>query len=387
MSDQGRWAWVEVDLDAVARNVVALRAAAAPADVWAVVKADAYGHGAVEVARAALDAGAAGLGVALVGEAIELRRAGIDAPLLVLSEQPPESAADFVAHGITPTVATTTGIDAIASAARAAGATGVAVHLKVDSGMHRVGAHPDDVAELAEHIAGTGCLHLAGLFTHLAVADEPDRPDTAAQLDRFDAVRARLAPVDLVHAANSAAALAHPNARHSFVRAGIAVYGISPGPGVDDVAAVLRPALSLKARVSFVKRLAAGERVSYGLRYALPADATIATVPLGYADGVRRNLSGLDVPVLIGGRRHPIVGTVTMDQILVDCGDAEVAAGDEVVLIGEQGGDRIRVEDWARPLGTIGYEITCGLSARLPRRYLRRASSAGGFADGVPPRQ
>lgn len=370
MNDPGRWAWVEVDLDAIVHNIRAMRAAVAPADVWAVVKADGYGHGAVPVAQAALAAGATGLGVALVAEAIELRRAGIDAPVIVLSEQPPEAAGAFIAHSITPTVTTTAGIDAIADAATAGGATGVAVHLKVDTGMHRVGAHPDDAAALAEHVAATGCLHLAGLFTHLAVADEPDRSDTDAQLDRFDAVRAALPPVDLIHAGNSAAALVHPRARHSLVRVGIATYGISPGPAVDDAAAVLRPALSLKARVSFVKRLGAGQRVSYGLRYALPAGANIATVPLGYADGVRRNLSGLDVPVLIGGRRHPIVGTITMDQLLVDCGDADVAAGDEVVLIGEQADDRIGVEDWARPLGTIGYEITCGLSSRLPRVYV-----------------
>lgn len=373
MSDPGRWAWVEVDLDAIAHNVRALRAAAAPADVWAVVKADGYGHGAIPVAVAALEAGAAGLGVALVAEAVQLRQAGIDAPILVLSEQPPDAAGDIVAFGITPTVTTAAGADAIAAAARSAGATGVAVHLKVDTGMHRVGAHPDDAAALAEHVAGTGCLHLAGLFTHLAVADEPDRPDTDAQLARFDAVRAALPPIDLIHAGNSAAALAHPRAHHSLVRAGIATYGISPGPGVDDAAAVLQPALSLKARVSFVKRLAAGDRVSYGLRYALPVDANIATVPLGYADGVRRNLSGLGVDVLIRGRRHPIVGTVTMDQLLVDCGDADVAIGDEVVLIGDQGGDRLGVEDWARPLGTIGYEVTCGLSTRLPRVYVRGA--------------
>lgn len=181
----------------------------------------------------------------------------------------------------------------------------------------------------------------------------------------------------MVHAANSAAAIAHPAARYSFVRAGIAVYGISPGADLDEAASALRPALSLKARVSFVKRLAAGERLSYGLRYELPSDANIATVPIGYADGVRRNLSGRGVPVLIGGRRFPIAGTITMDQILVDCGDADVRVGDEVVLIGAQGSDRIRAEDWADALGTIGYEVTCGLTARIPRRYVRAEHGDG----------
>jgi alanine racemase len=215
------------------------------------------------------------------------------------------------------------------------------------------------------------------VFTHFAVADQLARPETAAAIAVFDEVRAALPAIDAVHAANSAAAIAHPAARYTFVRIGIAAYGVSPGADLDDAAAALRPALSLKARVSFVKRLTAGESLSYGLRYTLPADAEIATVPIGYADGVRRNLTGRDMPVLIGGRRHPIVGTVTMDQILVDCGDADVSVGDEVVLIGEQGGDSIRAEDWAAALGTIGYEITCGISAHVPRRYLRGGEPVG----------
>ncbi len=208
------------------------------------------------------------------------------------------------------------------------------------------------------------------MFTHLAVADEPARPDTTAQLARLDAVLADLPEPGQVHAANSAGALAHPAARRSFVRAGIAVYGISPGPAVDALAAELRPALSLKARVSHVKRLGAGERLSYGLRHELATAANVATVPLGYADGVRRNLSGTGTAVLIGGRRYEIVGTITMDQLMVDCGDDDVAVGDEVVLIGRQGDDRIRAEDWAATLGTIGYEIVCGIGARVPRRYV-----------------
>ena len=156
-----------------------------------------------------------------------------------------------------------------------------------------------------------------------------------------------------------------------MVRTGIALYGISPGPDLDDVAHRLRPALSLKARVSFVKRLNAGDRVSYGLRHAMATDAYVATVPIGYADGVRRNLSGLGTPVLIGGRRREIVGTITMDQLLVDCGDDEVAIGDEVVFIGRQGDAEIRAEEWASLLGTIGYEIVCGIGARVPRHYVR----------------
>jgi alanine racemase len=172
-----------------------------------------------------------------------------------------------------------------------------------------------------------------------------------------------------VHAANSAGGLAHPAARRSFVRAGIAVYGISPGPALDEAVAGLRPALSLRARVSFVKRLAAGERLSYGLRHTLAAETTVATVPLGYADGVRRGLTNVG-DVLIGGRRRRIIGTVTMDQLMVDCGDDDVRRGDEVVLIGAQGDERITAEEWAGHLGTIGYEIVCGIGPRVPRRLV-----------------
>jgi alanine racemase len=204
------------------------------------------------------------------------------------------------------------------------------------------------------------------------VADEPADRYTDEQLQRFDAVVADLPDAGdlLVHAANSAAALTRPDARRSLVRAGIAIYGISPGPPLDGLAASLRPALALKARVSHVKRLASGERLSYGLRHTLAAPANVATVPLGYADGVRRGLSGTGATVLVGGVRREIIGTITMDQLMVDCGDGDVAVGDEVVLIGRQGDDEIRAEEWARTLGTIGYEIVCGIGARVPRRYV-----------------
>ncbi len=364
-----RWAWAEVDLAAVAHNVGVLRRAAAPAGVWAVVKADGYGHGAVAVGQAALAAGCGGLCVALTAEGVALREAGITAPVLVLTEQPPEHAATIVAHHLTPTVTTPAGIAALD---RAALGSGLDVHLKVDTGMHRVGAATADVPDLIAAIGRAPRLRLAGVFTHLAVADEPDDPYTAGQLARFDEVLADLPPGTLdavaVHAANSAAAFVAPAARRSFVRAGIAVYGITPGPGVADRCTDLRPVMAVKARVAFVKRLRAGARLSYGLRYTLAADANVATVPLGYADGVRRGLSSR-ADVLIGGRRRRIIGTITMDQLMVDCGDDDVRSGDEVVLIGAQGGERITVEEWADELGTIGYEITCGISPRVPRQW------------------
>jgi alanine racemase len=374
MSAGTRWAWAEVDLDAIAHNVGVLRRAAAPAAVWAVVKADGYGHGAVPVARAALAAGCEGLCVALTSEGVTLRHADVEAPILLLSEQPPDDAGLIADNRLTPTVSTAEGIDALAVQQ----VRDLDVHLKIDTGMHRVGAAPADAGPLVERVdSHRPWLRLAGVYTHLAVADEPADPYTDEQLDRFDAALGAIPPVAVTHAANSAAALAHARARRSFVRAGIAVYGISPGHGVDHLCGDLRPAMALKAKVSFVKRVAAGARISYGLRHTFAAETSVATLPIGYADGVRRGLSD-GGSVLIGGRRRPIVGVVTMDQLMVDCGDDPVRAGDEAVLIGAQGDERITAEEWGDALGTIGYEVVCGIGARVPRRYPGRTDVTSG---------
>jgi alanine racemase len=365
-----RWAWAEIDHDAIRHNVEVLRRAVAPSAVWAVVKADGYGHGAIDVARSALDAGAEGLCVALAQEGAELRLAGIDAPILLLSEQPLADIAPIGEHGLLATVYTRPYIEALA----ALGVQGLDVHLKVDTGMGRVGVAPDDAPALAEIVASHAPrLRLAAVATHLASADDVADPATADQLAVFEHVLAAMPATPAVHAANSAGALAHPRSRYSFVRAGIAIYGISPGHGVDHLCGELRPVLSLLARVSFVKRVEAGARISYGLRHTFTRPTTVATVPIGYADGVPRRLFGTGGEVLIGGRRHPIVGAVTMDQLMVDVGDEPVAVGDEVVLIGEQEGERITAEEWADRLGTIGYEVVCGVSrriARTPRRTI-----------------
>ncbi len=367
-----RWAWAEIDLAAIAHNIEVLRDRVAPSAVWAVVKADGYGHGALDVARTAISAGAEGLCVALVQEGIELRRGGIDAPILVLTEQPLEAAPHIVASRLTPTVYRRDFLDALV----AERPDGLPVHLMVDTGMQRVGAHPHAAASVAASIERRApALRLAGVYTHFAVADDdaPDAVDfTDDQLAKLAQVLDQLPPVPLVHAANSAAALARPDARLSMVRAGIAVYGISPGAGVDHLCADLRPAMELKARVSFVKQVRSGSRISYGLRHRFDRDTTVATIPIGYADGVPRRLSAGGGAVLIGGRRCPIVGVVTMDQLMVDCGDHDVRVGDDVTLIGQQQAPdgsaiRIRAEDWAHALGTIGYEVVCGISARVPR--------------------
>ncbi|MEO5900759.1 MAG: alanine racemase [Ilumatobacteraceae bacterium] len=378
-SGGGRWAWAEVDLAAIAHNVAVLRATAAPSEVWAVVKANGYGHGAAAVARAALEAGAAGLCVALVQEGVELREAGIGGRILVLSEQPPELLAAAIAHDLELTVYTAGQLADLA----AAGARRHPVHLKIDTGMRRVGAPPAGAVVLAAAIAGADAVELVGVLTHLAQADEPDDPYTDGQLGAFATVLDELTdagyPAPAVHTANSAGLLAHPSSRQSFVRAGIAVYGISPGPGVDALVEGLRPAMSLHARVSFVKRVRSGERLSYGLRHRFATDTSVATLPIGYADGVPRRLHAVGGEVLLGGVRRPIVGAITMDQLMVDCGDDHVEPGDHAVLIGAQGNECITAAEWAAKLDTIAYEIVCGISLRIERRSPPAGASSAGL--------
>ncbi|HYI61369.1 MAG TPA: alanine racemase [Acidimicrobiales bacterium] len=378
--------WVEIDPAAIAANVRAVRAVTAPVPVWAVVKADGYGHGAVTAARAALEGGAEGLAVALVEEGEELRAAGVDARLLLLSEPPPGAEARVVAAGIEPTAYSAAAVEAMARAVAGRGGPGAVggpwpLHLKVDTGMHRVGAAPGAAPGLARLVADRPELRLASVWTHMAVADEPDSGFTAEQADRFAAacaaVEAAGVPVPVRHAANSAAALAHPATRLDLVRVGIAAYGIAPSPALAG-AVDLVPALRLVSRVAHVKVVAAGEAISYGQRYRVAAPTTVATVPVGYADGVRRALGAAGGVVLVGGRRCPIAGTVTMDQITVDCGPrAAVRPGDEVVLIGRQGVAEVTAEEWAERLGTIGYEVTCGIGARVPRRVRPRSATPG----------
>jgi alanine racemase len=248
----------------------------------------------------------------------------------------------------------------------------VPVHLKVDTGMHRVGCHPEHATDLAELVASRAELRLQGVCTHFAVADEPASMYTTGQVTQFEAIRAELAgrgiQPELVHAANSAGLLTQPTARYDLVRVGIALYGVAPAPELDG-RVPLHPAMRLESKVAHVKELPAGARISYGLRYELPRAARIATVPAGYADGVPRNLAAVGGEVLVGGHRRPIAGTVTMDQLMVDVGDADVVPGDEVVLLGRQGNAEITAQEWAVRLGTIAYEIVCGIGSRVPRAY------------------
>jgi alanine racemase len=369
-----RPAWAEVDLGAVKENTAALAALAAPAALCAVVKAGAYGHGTVPVARAALDGGASWLAVALVDEAAPLREAGVTAPILLLSEPALDALPEAVALGLTPTLYSLAGVEAAAKAVASAGRTApLPVHVKVDTGMHRVGAPPELAANLVLAVEERPELRLEGLWTHFAVADDPENPFTAEQHARFATIVDELARhglrPPLLHACNSAGAIAHPSAHHGMVRCGIALYGVAPSPALEG-RVELRPAMSLHGRVAQVKEVAPGDGVSYGLRYRFPRRSVVATVPLGYADGVPWRLGAVGGEVLIGGRRRPIAGAVTMDQITVDCGDdTSVAVGDEVVLLGSQNRESIDAWEWAGRLGTIAYEVVCGVGPRVHRTY------------------
>jgi alanine racemase len=356
-----------VDLDAVRHNVRVMKPA--DAELMAVVKANAYGHGDVPVARAALEAGATWLGVALVEEGLRLREAGIAAPALVLSEPPRGAEKEALAAGLTLTLYTEEGLVSVAEVAEAMGGS-TPVHVKIDTGMHRVGLAPELARDFCLRVLESG-LDLQGVWTHFAVAEEPDDPSGRIQLDRFREALDDLAGAGIRpryrHAANSAAVVALPESHFDLVRVGIAAYGILPGPSLEG-RVDLRPAMSLRSQVSLVKRVAAGQAVSYGLRYRLTRESTVATVPVGYADGYHRAASGR-AEVLIRGRRYPVAGTVTMDQITVDCGDDPVRPGDEVVLFGRQGEEEISAEELARWAGTIGYEVVCAVSDRVPREY------------------
>ena len=384
----GRWrpAWAEVDLSAIRHNVALLSALAAPATLSAVVKADGYGHGSVDVARAALDGGATWLAVALVEEGVTLREAGIEAPILLLSEPPADAVAEAVAQNLVPTLYTERGIRSMAAAASGRLSPGrgpLDVHLKIDTGMHRVGAESAEAVYLADLIGAQESLTLQGVWTHLAVADSTTTGDVAftqAQLARFDSSLAELGAAghrpELVHAANSAGTIAHPGARRDLVRCGLAVYGELPNPDHQAVLADateggrLQPALSLKTRVTHVRELDEGQRPSYGRRRPLPERSVVATAPIGYADGVPRRLFECGGQVLVGGARRELAGMITMDQIVIDGGppgSTAPAVGDEVVLLGRQGDATVNATEWADLLGTISYEVMCGIGPRVPR--------------------
>jgi alanine racemase len=364
-------ALARVDVGAIARNCAVLAGAAAPAALCAVVKADGYGHGAAPAARAALEGGATWLAVATAEEAAALRAGGLGAPLLVLGALSPEELPIAVAAGA-DVVAWREGFVA-ALAAHAQPGAGTGVHVKLDTGMGRLGTRdPEEAARVAAAVAAAPGLRLAGAMTHFATADD-DPGFAREQLARFlpwaQRIRAQHGEDVRLHASNSAATLGLPEARLDMVRCGIAIYGMDPFHE-DPALHGLEPALELRSYLAEVKPCAPGESAGYGRRFVAREPTWLGTVPVGYADGVRRALTN-DCDVLVGGRRVPLVGTVSMDNVTVDLGTEPPPRGSDVVLLGRQGDERVLAEEWARRLGTINYEITCGIGPRVPRAHHR----------------
>lgn len=347
----------EVDLSAVRHNLRALKARASRSRLMAVVKADAYGHGAVEVARAAVEAGADSLAVVTAEEGMELRRGGVTVPILVFTDLAPEKLPLALEHNLAVTA------HSVTSARWISTHPDLTVHLKVNTGMNRWGVEPEEVAAARKILGG----RLAGVYTHLASADS-DEEATRRQVSTFDGVLAAHSfGGALVHAANSAGTLWHPRAHYDCVRPGVALYGLHPaGDAGDPADEGLRPAMRIKSYVAAVRRLEPGAGVSYGLTFRAREPMYAATVPAGYAEGYRRAFSGR-AEALIRGQRRPLLGRVTMDACVFGI-DSSVQEGDEVVLLGEQGGERIGAEELGRWAGTINYEITTGLNPRRVER-------------------
>ena len=373
---RGHPVWVEVDLEAIRHNIRALRAQATGAEVMGVVKGYAYGHGNPQCARAMIQGGATRLGVARVAEGLHLRDAGIDVPIHVFTEPPPGGAAAMIDGNLTPTVYTEAFAHALSEAAVSKGRS-VPVHVKLDTGMHRVGVPAPEVASAVRTLVALPGLEIEGAWSHLAVADVKDHPFTRSQLDLFTRLIAEIEATGIElryrHLANSAGTMSDPDTHFDLVRCGIAAYGLWPS---NDLLGTLdlRPALALKARVNMSKMVEAGDGVSYGLRYSVSSRSRIVTITAGYADGYDRRLSGR-ADVLIGGLRYRVSGAVCMDQFMVDVGSDEVEVGSVATLIGPDGGDRVTAEELAINIGTINYEVTTRIPSRVPRIFLNEEAA------------
>ncbi len=365
--------WAEINLDHIEYNLKLLKNSLEPeVGVMAVVKANGYGHGAVETARAALRAGASRLAVAFAAEALELRRAGLDAPILIFGRSDPGLTSLLLENDLTPTVFDLFTASSLSSRALEAGGV-LPVHVKVDTGMNRLGLQHHEAAEAVLEIAGLPGLKVEGLYTHFAAADEKDISYTEEQEAKFDQVveqcRMKGLQVDCLHAANSAAALRDSRFHYNMVRPGIMLYGSNPLPSSVAPIKPLKPALTLKSKIVQLKKVSADQPVSYGCTYRTKGETTIATVAAGYADGYNRLLSNRG-RVILRGNKAPIVGRVCMDYIMVDVSHIPAArVGDEVVLIGSMGGQTVSADDLAALCGTISYELFCAVGRRVPRFY------------------
>ncbi len=361
--------WAEVDLDNLAHNFAQIKnLLAARVRIMPTVKADAYGHGLIPVSQKLVSCGADFLGVASIDEGIKLRQAGINVPILILGLILKKDIAPLFKYRLAPTVCDEELASALNRKAKIYGRP-INVHIKVDTGMGRIGVLHRDAAELVKKLHKLKFINIEGLFTHFAFADM-DKDFTAYQIDLFNQLIHNLdrtgIRIPLVHAANSMGIIDYKNSHFNMVRPGLVIYGLYPK---ENLKIKLRPVLGLKTRVIFVKRVPPGFGVSYGHDYVTKKATKIVTLPIGYGDGYPRNLSN-KASVLIRGRRFKICGRVCMDQLMVDVGEAKVKTGDEVVLIGAQGRNRITAEELARLCATIPYEIVCGLGSRIPRVYL-----------------
>lgn len=365
--------WVEINLDALSHNLREIKRRVRPARLMAVVKADAYGHGAVEVARTAVKCGIRDFGVSCLEEAIDLRRNFVKGEILIFGALPESQICDIINYGLTPSICTPEFAQALSAEARRLGKT-VNVHVCVDTGMGRVGPYYTKALPLIRLAASLPNLKLAGLYSHFATADSESTAFALRQQKRFDTllkqVRKEGIDVGMNHLANSGGVLNLPGSSYHIARPGLIIYGIYPcrkRPGYPR----LRNVLTFKAKVAFVQRVGRGFTVGYGCRYVTRKETDIITLPVGYADGFSRHFSNRG-EVLIRGRRLPVVGTVCMDMIMVDAGRASgIVAGDEAVIIGRQGGEEITVYDAARKLNTIPYEVICAISHRVTRAYLK----------------
>lgn len=368
-----RPAWVEINLDHIAYNISQFKAiAGSETEIMAVVKADGYGHGAAAVASVALSAGATSLAVAFVEEGVDLRRAGITAPILLLGYTDPLQFSSLIDYNLTPTVF---GYDTALQYSALATARGVTlpIHLKVDTGMGRVGLLPDEAVEVIARIYRLPGLQAIGFFTHLAAAEAADGIYTAEQIKLFNRIVESCCEKGITfkvtHAANSAASINCPGSRYNLMRLGLAMYGLYPSAELEKGPVKLRQALSFKSRVVLVKKMPPGSSISYGCTYRTPKEALIATIPVGYADGYSRLLSNKG-QVLIRGQRAPVVGTICMDHLMADVTEIPgVRLHDEVVLYGRQGGEEVTVEEAAALIGTVNYELLCAVDKRVSRFY------------------
>ena len=370
---QGRPTWAEIDLDAVAHNTSELKKrVGGRTELLAVVKANGYGHGAVAIARTALEAGASRLGVACVDEGAQLRKAGISCPILILGYTPVWEAEKIVHHQLSPTVGTKQLALALARFSAEKKAV-TQVHVKVETGMGRFGTPPAEVVEFAQFLGGLPNLKVDGLYTHFAVADEEDKGFTHKQFGCFLEASDQLSWIPCCHVGNSATVLDLPDMYLDMVRPGISLYGIYPSAAVNR-SLTLKPALTLKSRIGRLHPLAPGDSVSYGRTWIAEKPARVALITCGYADGLPRILSNRG-SVLVRGVRAPIRGRICMDQCVIDVSHIpDVALDDEVVIIGRQGNEEITAEEVAALAGTISYEILCGITARVPRVYIKNGS-------------